>query len=109
MKTTGRGLENAVIATARLYGWRIHHVRPARTARGWRTPISGDPGFVDFVLCRPPRCLVIESKSGSARLSADQRAWRDALVGCPGVEYHLVTDAMLDDDGDGNALTRLLR
>ena len=38
-----------VIDTARPYGWLVTHFRPAKTEKGWRTPLQGDSGFVDLV------------------------------------------------------------
>lgn len=65
-----------ILDLARLYGWqRIAHFRPARTARGWRTPLEGDPGFPDLVLIRDGQLLVREVKSGSGRLTHEQMAW----------------------------------
>lgn len=111
---TGRALEAAILDAARLYGWRVHHVRPGRTLRGWRTPVQGDPGFPDFVLARRiegriGRLIFIEAKAGRARLSRDQRAWHNVLFGLREVEWYQIGDHWLEDDGDGNALTRLLR
>ena len=45
-------LLDAVLALAKLRGWRAHHCRAALTAKGWRTPVQGDAGFVDLVLAR---------------------------------------------------------
>ncbi len=36
----------------RLYHWRIAHFRPAKTEKGWRTPMTGDVGFPDLVIAR---------------------------------------------------------
>lgn len=70
-----------VIDVARLFGWRVAHFRPGRTATGWRTAVSGDgAGFPDLVLVRPGRVLFRELKVGRGELRADQAAWRDALL-----------------------------
>jgi hypothetical protein len=67
---------------ARLMKWRIAHFRPARTATGWKTAVSGDGrGFPDLVLVRGKRVVYIELKSEKGRLSADQAAWITALQG----------------------------
>lgn len=77
----GRAWEDQVIELARLYGWRVAHFRAARTAKGWRTPVAADgAGFFDLVLVRGAELLLVELKADTARLSADQRAWFDALA-----------------------------
>lgn len=71
--------QRRVIDTAVLHGWRVHHSRPARTGRGWRTPIEGHPGVPDLVLARGGTVLLAELKSDRGRISIDQGAWLDAL------------------------------
>ncbi len=68
-------LQKAIIDAAILYGWRVHHDRPARTAKGWRTAVEGHAGFPDLVLARKGRVLFIECKSASGELTAEQRSW----------------------------------
>ena len=89
---TERDFQRAVVELARLMGWRVHHTRPALTQRGrWLTPIQGDAGFPDLVLCRPPRLIVAELKRNSARPTPAQRGWLGALGQCAGVEVYLWT------------------
>ena len=74
-----------VIRLARLKKWLVFHARPARTARGWRTPVSGDgKGFPDLFLIRPAagEILFVELKSGRGRLTPEQEAWLEALREC---------------------------
>lgn len=71
-----------VIDTAKLYGWRVHHSRPARTATGWRTPIEGDAGLPDLVLARDGVVLLVELKSDTGQPTPDQRAWLAAAETC---------------------------
>jgi hypothetical protein len=74
------GFTAAVIALAKLHGWRVAHFRPARTARGWRTSVQGDGvGFPDLVMCRGPRLLVVELKAERGSLSAEQKGWLAAF------------------------------
>lgn len=85
-----RDFQRSVIDLARRTGWRVHHTRPALTQRGrWLTPVQGDVGFPDLVLCRPPRLIVAELKRVGGRLTAAQRGWLDALGQCAGVECYL--------------------
>lgn len=76
----------AVIEAARLLGWRVAHFRPARTRRGWRTPVQGDGrGFPDLVAVHPGRgvLLVRELKAGGrAKLSREQAAWLADFEAC---------------------------
>lgn len=69
----------AVLDLAQSHGWRRAHFRPARTAKGWRTAMSGDPGFPDLVLVRGRAVLFAELKVGRNKPTAEQQAWLDAL------------------------------
>lgn len=71
-------LKAMVIQTAELYGWRVCHFRPARTAKGWRTPIEGHPGLPDLVLARDGQVLLAELKSATGKPTDDQTLWLEA-------------------------------
>jgi hypothetical protein len=78
----------AVLAMALLFGWRRAHFRPARTATGWRTALSGDgKGFPDlFLVNRQLHAkLVAELKVPPNKVTPEQRAWLDdcEAVGIP--------------------------
>ena len=69
-----------VLELASLFGWRSAHFRPAMTAHGWRTAVSGDgKGFPDLVLVRGDRLIAAKLKSEFGGLSDDQRIWLDVL------------------------------
>lgn len=71
-----------------MFGWRVAHFRPARTERGWRTPVAADgAGFPDLVLVRE-RLVFAELKAGRGKLRPEQVEWRDRLLGS-GCEWHL--------------------
>lgn len=72
-------LQDAVIASAKIYGWRVAHFRPARTASGWRTAVEGHAGFPDLVLANGKRVIVAELKSMKGKPSDDQKQWLAAL------------------------------
>lgn len=72
-------LQARVIDLAQLHGWRVAHFRAARTGRGWRTPVEGDPGFPDLVLARGGRVILAELKSDTGRVEDTQHAWLFAL------------------------------
>lgn len=85
---TEAGFTTAVIAYARLMGWKAHHQRPARTRDGWRTAVSGDgKGFLDLVLCRE-RVVFAELKTDRGRLTPEQKMWVGWLTAA-GQEVHV--------------------
>jgi hypothetical protein len=83
-----------------MYRWKVAHwrsvlVQPKVGKPFYQTPVSADgAGFPDFCLVRE-RIVFIEAKSGTGRLSAEQKAWRDLLESA-GQEYVLVRDNDLD-------------
>ena len=73
--------QQAVIDAARYCGWLCSHFRPARTEKGWRTPVAADgKGFPDLVLVRD-RVLFVELKTDTGKLSGDQEVWQSAIDG----------------------------
>lgn len=73
-------LQEMIIARAKALGWHVHHTRPARRIDGsWSTPIQGDAGFVDLVLARNGRVLLVEVKAEKGRLSKVQAKWLTEL------------------------------
>lgn len=66
-----------------LLGWQWMHLRPGRTAHGWRTPVSGPlgAGFPDLFLVDPrrQRTLLIECKTNSGTVSALQATTIETL------------------------------
>jgi hypothetical protein len=65
----------AMVDLFRSYGWLVHHTRPARSAKGWRTPVMGDVGFPDVVACSPKRLCIAELKVKKGVLSMPQISW----------------------------------
>lgn len=85
-----RDFQRAVLDYARLHGWLAVHFRPARTSKGYRTPIEGDGvGWPDLVLVRPPRLLFAELKTDRGKLSPAQERWLDVLGQVPGIEVRI--------------------
>lgn len=64
-----------VIELATRLGWRVHHARPARTQRGYRTPIQGHRGFPDLALARAGVVWLVELKAERGRFGPGQREW----------------------------------
>lgn len=76
-----RDWQRQVTDLAELYGWTWAHFRPAQTAKGWRTPVSGPggAGFPDLVLWRPgDRVIFVELKTDRGTVRPEQR---EVLVG----------------------------
>jgi hypothetical protein len=71
--------KKTVIDAAITHGWLVHHSRPAKTARGWRTPIEGHPGLPDLVLARDGVVIFAELKKHRAYPKPDQRKWLAAI------------------------------
>jgi hypothetical protein len=88
--TSEAAFTGQVLQAARLLGWQSAHFRPARTARGWRTPVQGDgKGFPDLILLRGPRLVVAELKVDGGRLRPEQESWLAAFRQLPGAEVHV--------------------
>lgn len=70
-----------IVDLAHTYGWKVAHFRPARTAKGWRTPVAYDgKGWPDLVLVHPAYGVLFrEVKLDGAKLRPEQAEWLDAL------------------------------
>lgn len=77
-------LLSSVIDRAASHGWKTLHIRPARTSKGWRTPVQGDGrGFPDFLGVRRGVLLVAELKRHGEKPTAEQEAWLAAFRTLP--------------------------
>ncbi len=93
-------LQAKIMDLARLFGWRRAHFRTAYQpgAERWLTPMSGEKGFPDLVLIRPPRLIFAELKSEKGRLSLDQELWLADLEEIPtGIEVYLWRPSDIDE------------
>jgi hypothetical protein len=88
-KESEANFQDKIIQLATLAGWMVHAERPAWSAKGYRTPIQGNAGWSDLVLCKPPRLIIAELKRESGKVSPDQEDWIISLGGCQGVEVYL--------------------
>lgn len=79
-KMTEADFQRQVITAAAMFGWLVHHTRPAFDRGEFRTPIQGDPGFPDLVLARDGQVIFAELKSESGRLTEYQKRWVAALT-----------------------------
>lgn len=74
-------LKKGVIDLAHLFGLLVAHFRPARTERGWRTPVEADgKGYPDMTIVGPGGVLFRELKSATGTLSPEQKVWIDRLA-----------------------------
>ncbi len=70
------GFLDTVIQYATLWHWRVFHQRPARTASGWRSAVSGaGKGFPDLLMLRGERIVVAELKVGRRQPTDEQLEW----------------------------------
>jgi hypothetical protein len=70
-----------VVQLFQLRGWMVVHIRPATTAKGYRTPYEGDPGLPDIIASRLGRTILAELKVGRNKPTQEQREWLDASGG----------------------------
>lgn len=69
--------QRRVIHTAKLYGWLVHHARPAFNKSGkFATPIQGHKGAPDLLLARCGVVILAELKRDRGSLTAEQKDWR---------------------------------
>lgn len=76
-----------------LFGWRWVHQRPAKTDKGWRTALSGNKGFPDYVATHPVarRLLFIELKGDNGKTTPEQDEWLSDLQEC--VKWGVAVDS----------------
>lgn len=67
-----------VVRLFSLYGWKVCHIRPAKTAKGWRTAYEGHAGLPDIIAARGGVIIMAELKVGRNKPTADQREWLEA-------------------------------
>lgn len=96
-------LQDAVVQMANLFGWRVCHFRPAKTDKGWRTPVQGHIGYPDITLVRE-RIMFVELKSDKGKLTHDQMEWARAIEDAGG-EWHVWRPAEWHD----RTIERILR
>ena len=70
-----------VVQLFRLRGWMVVHIRPAKTAKGYRTPYEGDPGLPDIIASRLGRTILAELKVGRNKPTQEQNYWLQASSG----------------------------
>lgn len=91
-----RDAQATILDLARALGWRVAHFRPARTEKGWRTPVAADgKGFPDLVLVRD-RVIFAELKREGELPRPDQIEWLNALERA-GAEVYVWTLADYDE------------
>jgi hypothetical protein len=68
-----------VIDTATTYGWMVVHYRPAKTSKGYRTPLQGHKGCPDLILARDNVVILAELKTDTGNATPEQKKWLAAL------------------------------
>lgn len=81
--------QRQVVDLAVLYGWSWGHFRPAKTARGWRVPVSGPlgPGWPDLVLVRDDRLIFAELKRDARSKPSPDQGFVLQLLGAAAETY----------------------
>ena len=88
---TERDYQKTIIETAKMFGWRIQHTRPAWSGKGWRTPLQGHAGFPDLVLAHEhvQGVLFVELKRVDNTLDAEQARW-GTVLSAAGADWRVV-------------------
>lgn len=88
--------QKQVTDLAELYGWVWAHFRPAKTSRGWRTPVAGPggAGFPDLVMWRD-RLILVELKRDGGRQTEAQR-WVERTMLAAGAEFYVFRPGLFD-------------
>ncbi|CAN5668110.1 hypothetical protein BH24ACT5_BH24ACT5_30640 [soil metagenome] len=81
--------ERTIVEAARMLGYLVHGSRPATSQKGWRTPLKGDRGFPDLVICGHGHCFMVELKRKPNRIEPAQQAWFDVLTAA-GIDVRVV-------------------
>jgi hypothetical protein len=94
VKMSETDLQRTIIDACKIYGFRVSHFRPAKTERGWRTPVQGHTGFPDLAIAGYGHLLLAELKSGRGKLRPDQAMWQAAI---PAENYRIWTPGNLSE------------
>jgi len=74
--------ESTVEQALKVTGHLFVHFRPAMVKGGWRTALSGTPGFPDLVAIGPDGLIkVAELKTLRGEVKPEQQAWLDRFKG----------------------------
>jgi hypothetical protein len=85
---TERQFQDEVIDYAHLMGYKVAHFRTVRVQRAdgscyYCTPAVADgEGWVDLVICKPPKIFFVELKVGRNKPTEAQLMWHDLLERC---------------------------
>ena len=99
--------QRAVCDALTLFNWRWTHFRPANTGRGWRTPLSGSPGFFDIVAVRRGAVLFIELKGERGKVAPEQWDWHIEVN--TDTDLHPTTQAYVFRPSDWDQVLEVLK
>lgn len=80
-------LQDSIVKSAELYGWRHYHTHDSRHSVA---------GFPDLVLVKPPLVMFLELKTETGEASDAQSAWLADLERCENVTSGLIRPSQLD-------------
>lgn len=81
-KLTHQKLQQNIADLAKLNGWKVQF---------WWRSFHSAPGFLDMVICRPPRLIMAEVKIPPDKLTIEQQKWFDLWKQMKGVEVYVWT------------------
>lgn len=93
-------LQAEVISDLEALGFMVLHIRPARTAQGWATPVEGTfaVGYPDITAVHPSgRAVIAEVKAGDNQLGDAQVTWLQAFSRVPGVTVLVIRPETWDE------------
>jgi hypothetical protein len=89
LPTRERDFVSTLLDMAKVAGWKHVHFRPARSAKGWRTALEGEPGWPDVNLARQGETILAECKVGAKRPTVAQWEWLVVLATNQALEVYV--------------------
>jgi hypothetical protein len=96
-KMTHTELQQNIADLANINGWKVQF---------WWRSFHSAPGFLDMVICRPPRLIMAEIKIPPDKVKPDQQEWIDIWKQMSNIEVYVWTPKEWLDDSIINILKR---
>lgn len=109
LKMTEPQLQVCILDLAKYLGLLTHHCRPAILRSGkWATPIQGNAGFCDLVICGVGGVVFAELKGDTTQPTEAQMRWLGTLEAA-GAEAYLWRPGHWEDGTIRDTLARLAK